>query len=349
MAFLLLQAGTNSWRGATVLFVASPLAAGGALLAGYAVGGGWSAPVLAAVLAVVALAVRQSLVLVRRAQAVHGTRGHTEPVDALRSAAREQAAPVLISVLVTAALFVPAALMGGGAGLEILQPFAVALLCGLVTSTLVVLVLVPSLFAAAGGLRPTPVVGPDSPDGEPVESAVPAPRAAATVSAPAHHSDDVQVRHGGTAMRSARSYGIASLFIGAGLGLAGCQASASGSEAEEAIAAAASVETDAAGGPARLTISEEALERLRLETSPVQDGGGGLLSVPYSAVIYDADGATWTFVDLGDGVFQRQAITIASVAADTVTLSAGPALGTDVVTVAAAELVGVEAGISGGE
>ena len=149
-------------------------------------------------------------------------------------------------------------------------------------------------------------------------------------------------------MRTARSYGIASLFMAAAAGLAGCQAAASGSEAEEAIAAAASVETDPAGGPARLTITAEALERLRLETSPVQDAGGGLV-VPYAAVIYDADGATWTFVELEDGVYQRHPITIASVEGENVRLSAGPAAGTEVVTVAAAELVGVEAGISGGE
>ena len=149
-------------------------------------------------------------------------------------------------------------------------------------------------------------------------------------------------------MKTARSSGIASLFMAAGLGLAGCQTSASGSEAEEAIAAAASVETDASGGPAKLTLTDEALDRLRLETSPVQ-GSGGEMVVPYAAVIYDADGGTWTFVELERGVYQRQAITIATVDGETVRLSAGPPPGTPVVTVAAAELVGVEAGISGGE
>ena len=149
-------------------------------------------------------------------------------------------------------------------------------------------------------------------------------------------------------MKTARSYGIASLFMAAGLGLAGCQASASGSEAEEAIAAAASVETDPDGGPARLTVTEEALERLRLETAPVESGSAGL-SVPYAAVIYDAEGDTWVFVELEPGVFQREAITVSAVEGDRVALSAGPAAGTEVVTVAAAELVGVEAGISGGE
>ena len=345
LAFLLLQAGTNSWRGAAVLFVSVPLAAGGALLAGHLVGGGWSIPVLGAIVAAVALALRQSLVLVRRAQVLHGTRGATEPAAALRLAAREQAAPVVIAVLATAALFAPAAFMGNGAGLEILQPFAIALLCGLITSTVVVLFLVPSLFAAVGGLRPTPVVGPDSPDGEPDETA-PVGRQGDVDHA--FHGNQAKAPEGSAVMRSARSWGIAPLIVAAGLGLTACQTSASGSEAEDAIAAAASVEEDPDGGPARLSLTPEALERLRLETTPVQ-GSAGALTVPYAAVIYDADGATWTFVELEEGSFQRQAITITSVDGDAVVLSSGPPPGTEVVTVAAAELVGVEAGISGGE
>jgi Cu/Ag efflux pump CusA len=345
LAFLLLQAGTNSWRGAAVLFVSAPLAAGGALLAGHLVGGGWSIPVLAAVVATVALALRQSLVLVRRAQELHAARGEAEPAAALRAAARDQAAPVVITALATAALFMPAAFMGNGAGLEILQRFAVALLLGLITSILVVLVLVPSLFAAVGGLRPTPVPGPDSPDGEPDGRASEARQDNVTH---AFHGNQAQAPEGSAVMRTARTWGIAPLVVVAGLGLTGCQTSASGSEAADAIAAAASVEEDPDGGPATLTLTPGALDRLRLETAPVQ-GSAGALVVPYAAVIYDADGATWTFVELEEGTYQRQAITITSVDGDTVVLSEGPPPDTEVVTVAAAELVGVEAGISGGE
>jgi Cu/Ag efflux pump CusA len=345
LAFLLLQAGTNSWRGAAVLFVSVPLAAGGALLAGYLVGGGWSIPVLGAIVAAVALALRQSLVLVRRAQVLHGTRGATEPAAALRSAAREQAPPVVITVLATAALFLPAAFMGNGAGLEVLQPFAIALLCGLITSTVVVLFLVPALFAAVGGLRPTPAVGPDNPDGEPDETASPGRQDDVIHT---FHGNETKVPEGSSVSRSVRTWRIAPLAIATGLGLTGCQAAASGSEAEDAIAAAASVEAEPGGGPAKLHLTSEALERLRLETTPVA-GSAGALAVPYAAVIYDADGATWTFVQLEEGVFQREAVTVVSVDGDNVVLSSGPPPGTDVVTVAAAELVGVEAGISGGE
>jgi hypothetical protein len=318
--------------------VAVPLAGAGALLAASIVGGARSGGVLAAILAVVALAVRQSLVLVRRAQVLHGERGGP-PASAVRAAAGEQAPAVVVAVLVVAAAFLPAVFMGGP-GLELLRPFAVALLSGLVTSTVVVLFLVPSLVAAVGGLRPPPVVGPDTPDGEPDDATV------APGGAHEFHHNDVQAQEKGAVMRTARSYGIASLFLAAAGGLAGCQTVA-GAEVDPADSPA-SVETAADGGPATLTLVEDAERRLAIETASV-GGKPGAASVPYAAIVYDADGATWTFVELEPRVYQRAPVTVSSVDGDEAVLSAGPPPGTDVVTVGAAELVGVEAGISGGE
>jgi hypothetical protein len=352
LVFLLLQAATNSWRGAAVLFVVTPLAATGALLTGYALDGAWSAGVLAAMGAAVALAIRQSLVLVRRAQALHV--GDAPPADALRAATREQTPAVLVTVLATAAAFLPAAVLGG-AGLEILRPFAIALIAGLVTTTVVVLFVVPALYALLKGLRPAPVVGPDTPDGVPVAAAVgerhgrhESPERPERAERAERVSSRGGRREGGAAMRTARPYGIASLFVAAAVGLAGCQSEASGAEAEEAIAAAASVEPASDGGPAIVHLTEESVLRLGVETTPVS-GAPGALSIPYAAVVYDAGGDTWAFVELEPGVYQRAPITIIAVEGDNVRLSEGPAPGTPVVTLAAAELVGVEAGISGGE
>jgi hypothetical protein len=149
-------------------------------------------------------------------------------------------------------------------------------------------------------------------------------------------------------MRTARPHGIAALVATAAIGLAGCQAEASGAEAEEAIAAAASVEPAPDGGPAVLHLTEESVVRLGVETTEVT-GEAGDLGIPYAAVVYDAEGDTWVFVELEPGTYQRAPVTVTSVDGEDVRLSDGPEPGTPVVTVAAAELVGVEAGISGGE
>ena len=148
-------------------------------------------------------------------------------------------------------------------------------------------------------------------------------------------------------MRIARPLGAAALALAVGLSLAGCQTSAT-AQAEDAIAAAATVEPAPDGGPALLHLTEESVLRLGLETAPVE-GSGSELTMPYAAVIYDAEGSSWAFVELEPGTYQRAPITITEVEGDTVRLSEGPEPGTPVVTVAAAELVGVEAGISGGE
>jgi hypothetical protein len=146
-------------------------------------------------------------------------------------------------------------------------------------------------------------------------------------------------------LRTNRSVGIASLFLVTGLAVTGCaaqgQAPAASGEAPSAV------EPGEDGDPDRLTLSAAAETRLGIETVPV--GVSPQLSVPYAAVVYDGQGSAWTFVRVDQRKYQRTPITIADITGDTALLSAGPAAGTEVVTVGAAELVGVEAGISGGE
>ena len=148
-------------------------------------------------------------------------------------------------------------------------------------------------------------------------------------------------------MRSARSRGLAGLCVVAGLGLTGCQTVAAGAE-DEAGPQAAVVEATEDGSPATLRLTDEAVGRLGIETEEIGGSGSGL-TAPYAAVVYDADGAAWAFVEQEPGVYKREALEISSIDGDTAQLSSGPEPGTPVVIVGAAELVGVEAGISGGE
>jgi hypothetical protein len=71
--------------------------------------------------------------------------------------------------------------------------------------------------------------------------------------------------------------------------------------------------------------------------------------VPYSAVVYDTDGSTWTYVNTAARTYVRQPITIVAIRDDIAQLSAGPPVGAPVVTVGAAELLGTEYNISGEE
>ena len=71
--------------------------------------------------------------------------------------------------------------------------------------------------------------------------------------------------------------------------------------------------------------------------------------IPYSAVVYDTDGSTWTYVNTTGRTFVRDRITVAAIEGHSALLSAGPAVGARVVTVGAPELLGAEYDISGEE
>jgi hypothetical protein len=103
---------------------------------------------------------------------------------------------------------------------------------------------------------------------------------------------------------------------------------------------------------ALLTLQPRAIKRLDLRTVAITServGGKARMSVPYGAVIYDSEGATWVYVANNPRSFMRKAITIDRITGDgRVILSAGPAAGTKIATVGAQELWGAELGIDSG-
>lgn len=96
----------------------------------------------------------------------------------------------------------------------------------------------------------------------------------------------------------------------------------------------------------RVTLSPAAAERLGIRTTAIRAGGAadGLTLIPYSAVLYDPDGATWTYTSPKPLVFQRASIRVLRIDGDAAVLSAGPPVGTNVVTSGATEIWGVEYG-----
>lgn len=105
----------------------------------------------------------------------------------------------------------------------------------------------------------------------------------------------------------------------------------------------AKVEKNATTGIARISLSQRAVERLELRTDTVKPAPNGAgIVIPYAALLYDAQGKTWVYANATERVYERQAVTVTRVEAGAVTASAGPAAGTVVVTVGAAELFGAE-------
>jgi len=77
----------------------------------------------------------------------------------------------------------------------------------------------------------------------------------------------------------------------------------------------------------------------------VKPGQAGGTVVPYSAVLYDADGGTWVYTNPDGLTFVRASISVDDIDGDVARLSNGPAAGTAIATVGVAELYGAELGV----
>ena len=144
--FLLLQAAFSSWRLAMITFLALPLALVGGLVGAFAVGGDISIGSYAGFAALLAIAVRNAITLLNHYQHLEHDSQEAPTAELITRGARERLPPVLGTTLVTAVALLPLLLYGDVFGHEVLRPLAVVILGGLVSSTLLSLFILPSLY-----------------------------------------------------------------------------------------------------------------------------------------------------------------------------------------------------------
>ena len=125
--------------------------------------------------------------------------------------------------------------------------------------------------------------------------------------------------------------------------LAGCAKVPGG--AEEEGEKAAKVEKIEGTDQNKVILLEEAAKRLGIETAEVAEAGSNRESVPYSAIIYDAEGQSWVFTPSEDLNSVKAPIPLDRIDGDKAILTEGPPPGTEVVSQGAEELYGVEDGI----
>jgi Cu/Ag efflux pump CusA len=148
--FLLLQAAFGSWRLAALLFLTLPLALVGGVLAVIVDGGTMELGSLVGFLAIFGIAVRNGVILIRRYQLLERHEDVPFGRDLVVRGARERLSPILVTAAATAVFFLPFALLGDLPGHEIVNPMAGVILGGLVTSTVLNLLLVPGLYLSFG-------------------------------------------------------------------------------------------------------------------------------------------------------------------------------------------------------
>ena len=146
LILLLLVTSFRSWRLAFLIFVTLPMALVGGVLAATVSGGVLSLGSLVGFFTVFGIAARNGILLVNHCQHLEEVEGEPFGVGLVMRGARERLAPILMTTLATGLALVPLVVLGQRPGHEIEHPLAVVILGGLVTSTLLSLFVVPSLY-----------------------------------------------------------------------------------------------------------------------------------------------------------------------------------------------------------
>ena len=117
----------------------------GVVLILIATGTSVSVVVLIGIIMMAGIVVNNAIILVDRINQLK--RAGVEPIRAVMEAARRRLRPILITTATTVLGLLPMAL-GFGEGSEIRSPMAIAVIGGLIFSTMLTLILIPTVYAA---------------------------------------------------------------------------------------------------------------------------------------------------------------------------------------------------------
>ncbi len=152
---LLLKVSFGPWRLAILSFLTLPIALVGGAIAAWMGDGVISLGSLVGFLTVLGIVARNGIMLISHYQHLEHVEGMPFGSDLVLRGARERLAPILMTALATGFALAPLIVAGSIPGHEIEHPMAIVILGGLVTSTLLNLFVVPSLYLRVGGPRAT--------------------------------------------------------------------------------------------------------------------------------------------------------------------------------------------------
>jgi Cu/Ag efflux pump CusA len=148
--FMLLVLAFGRARDAVIVMVNLPLALIGGVAGVYLAGGVLSIASMIGFITLFGIATRNGIMLVSHIQYLMREEGVTDFRAAVERGARERLVPILMTATAAGLALIPLALGGGKTGSEIQTPMAFVILCGLMTSTLLNMVVVPTLYLRYG-------------------------------------------------------------------------------------------------------------------------------------------------------------------------------------------------------
>jgi CzcA family heavy metal efflux pump len=148
--FLLLVLAFGRPRDALLIMLNLPLALIGGVAGVYLAGGVLNVASMIGFITLFGIATRNGIMLVSHIQHLMREEGVTDFREAVERAARERLIPILMTAMAAGLALIPLALGGGRPGSEIQTPMAIVILCGLMTSTLLNMVVVPTMYLKYG-------------------------------------------------------------------------------------------------------------------------------------------------------------------------------------------------------
>ncbi len=151
--FVLLYLDFHSPRLSTLVMLSVPFALIGGVMAVVITGGSVSLGSLVGFVTLFGIAVRNAIMLVTHYRHLEEQEGMAFGRELILRGAEERLSPILMTALAAALALLPLVVGSGKPGQEIEHPMAVVIIGGLLTSTLLNLVVLPALYERFGGQR----------------------------------------------------------------------------------------------------------------------------------------------------------------------------------------------------
>jgi Cu/Ag efflux pump CusA len=148
--FMVLVLAFGRARDAVLIMLNLPLALIGGVVGVYLAGGVLNVATMIGFITLFGIATRNGIMLVSHIRHLIEQEGVGDFRVAVERAAHERLIPILMTAMAAGLALIPLAVGGGKSGSEIQTPMAFVILCGLVTSTILNMFVVPTLYLRYG-------------------------------------------------------------------------------------------------------------------------------------------------------------------------------------------------------
>jgi len=148
--FMMLVLAFGRARDALLVMLNLPLALIGGVAGVFLAGGVLSVASMIGFITLFGIATRNGIMLVSHIRHLREEEGVSDLREAVERGAQERLIPILMTAMAAGLALIPLALAAGESGSEIQTPMAIVILCGLTTSTLLNMVVVPTLYLRYG-------------------------------------------------------------------------------------------------------------------------------------------------------------------------------------------------------